>query len=345
MQNIILLHNIMSSYIYLLKEREFIKTNENIYKLGKTKQNNENRIKQYPKGSKLFLLKICYDCDKMENILLASFRKKFKQRKDIGREYFEGEYNDMIKNIENILNNFNIQNDNLNQDMENDNDNIFIFDTYEKIINFSNIKKIVTTHKTKLNGFLKFQNTAWRKIKDIDDDNFNHSQDEDLEGFLENNLPFKYDFEQIKKDVLKNCYDKKAKIYKLKYNEYVIGFSSSKKLYYNLFDLMNFEIYDLPFDNDKIITNSRKYSLIYMNTDKNININIINDIFMIFLNNNEHLIERFKSLCLNSLVKFKNTFVFIDILGGLSSYSFSSLFISILCTLSVDDYIITNKNN
>jgi len=30
----------MTEYIYLLQTREFIKTNENIYKIGKTKQEN-----------------------------------------------------------------------------------------------------------------------------------------------------------------------------------------------------------------------------------------------------------------------------------------------------------------
>ena len=34
-------------YVYLLQEREFIKTNENIYKFGNTKQSNLNRFKQY----------------------------------------------------------------------------------------------------------------------------------------------------------------------------------------------------------------------------------------------------------------------------------------------------------
>lgn len=34
-----------TQYIYLLQEREFIKTNENIYKIGKTKQENCKRFK------------------------------------------------------------------------------------------------------------------------------------------------------------------------------------------------------------------------------------------------------------------------------------------------------------
>jgi hypothetical protein len=40
-----------NEFIYLIKEREFIKTKEPIYKIGKTKQKNLQRIKSYPNGS------------------------------------------------------------------------------------------------------------------------------------------------------------------------------------------------------------------------------------------------------------------------------------------------------
>jgi len=40
-------------YIYLIREREFIKTNEPIYKIGKTKQPCLNRLYNYPKGTAL----------------------------------------------------------------------------------------------------------------------------------------------------------------------------------------------------------------------------------------------------------------------------------------------------
>ena len=38
-------------YIYLIYLREFINSNQDIYKIGKTKQLNNNRFKQYPKGT------------------------------------------------------------------------------------------------------------------------------------------------------------------------------------------------------------------------------------------------------------------------------------------------------
>lgn len=87
------------NYIYLLQEREFIKTNESIYKIGRTKQEQNKRFKQYPKNSKLLLQIECDDCVELEKYLLKIFKDKYKQRKDIGNEYFEGDPKNMINDI------------------------------------------------------------------------------------------------------------------------------------------------------------------------------------------------------------------------------------------------------
>lgn len=84
------------NYIYLIKEREFIKTGENILKIGKTKQESNSRIKSYPKGSELYLQMKCDNCDSMERELISVFKKKFILRKDIGDEYFEGDVSSMM---------------------------------------------------------------------------------------------------------------------------------------------------------------------------------------------------------------------------------------------------------
>jgi hypothetical protein len=86
----------MSQYIYLLQEREFIKTKEYVYKVGMTKKENHERFNQYPKGSVLLFQLICNNCKNMEKLILKKFKENFKQRKDIGNEYFEGEYKLMI---------------------------------------------------------------------------------------------------------------------------------------------------------------------------------------------------------------------------------------------------------
>jgi hypothetical protein len=92
-------------YIYLLQEREFIKTNENIYKIGKTTQQNNERFKQYPKGSILLLQSICSDCHLIEKELIKLFKENFKQRNDIGTEYFEGDLSNMIHTIIDLIKN------------------------------------------------------------------------------------------------------------------------------------------------------------------------------------------------------------------------------------------------
>jgi len=77
-------------YIYLVKEREFIKTEEEIYKIGRSAQYNAKRINQYPNGSIILLIIFCGNSEEIEKFLITEFKKLFKQRRDIGLEYFEG---------------------------------------------------------------------------------------------------------------------------------------------------------------------------------------------------------------------------------------------------------------
>ncbi len=92
------------NYIYLLIEREFVNLKMLIYKVGKSKQENTKRFKQYPKGSILYYQRICNDCDKLEKEIIKKFKIEFKQVKDIGNEYFEGNVNKMINIINEIIN-------------------------------------------------------------------------------------------------------------------------------------------------------------------------------------------------------------------------------------------------
>ena len=62
-----------SNYIYLLKEREFLKTKEEILKVGMTTKINHERFNQYPKGSLLLFQMICKDCKKIEKNVLKKF--------------------------------------------------------------------------------------------------------------------------------------------------------------------------------------------------------------------------------------------------------------------------------
>ena len=100
------LNNMVTNYIYLLQEREFIKTTENIYKVGRTKKENHLRFNQYPKGSILLFQMICNHCENIEGLIIKIFKDKFNQRKDIGNEYFEGDYHMMIDIIYSEIKNY-----------------------------------------------------------------------------------------------------------------------------------------------------------------------------------------------------------------------------------------------
>ncbi len=87
--------SIKYNYIYLLQTHHSIDLKENVYKIGKTTQQNINRIRSYPKCSKLLLHMECENCHDSEKILLKKFNKEFKQISKYGNEYFEGDSNDM----------------------------------------------------------------------------------------------------------------------------------------------------------------------------------------------------------------------------------------------------------
>ena len=93
----------MEEYIYLLQEREFKNAKQPVYKIGKTKQKHNKRFEQYPKGSILLFQTICRDCDYFEKKILELFDNTFKKRTDLGNEYYEGDYIEMIKIIFNTI--------------------------------------------------------------------------------------------------------------------------------------------------------------------------------------------------------------------------------------------------
>jgi len=92
--------------VYLLHIREFISTNKPIYKLGRSNIL-DNRVKQYPNGSKIMLMLKCKNSKSCENNLIKLFKSKFIQKTYYGTEYFEGNCYDMIKEISNYINNIN----------------------------------------------------------------------------------------------------------------------------------------------------------------------------------------------------------------------------------------------
>lgn len=85
-------------HIYLIREREFIKTNENVYKIGKS-TNVTVRLMKYPKGSEIILIMECMNIHKCERDIINKFNNEYEPRKDIGNEYYEGSKSTMIEHI------------------------------------------------------------------------------------------------------------------------------------------------------------------------------------------------------------------------------------------------------
>ncbi len=91
--------SISINYVYLMWPKEYIRTNEPIYKTGNTitKQNHVNlqRLTSYGIGSKVLLLLECDDALNMERVILEKFNIEF-ERHVFGREFFVGDKKKMM---------------------------------------------------------------------------------------------------------------------------------------------------------------------------------------------------------------------------------------------------------
>lgn len=82
--------------IYLLQEREFLNSGENVYKIGRTSQEGLKRFDSYPKGSVLYCIRKSDNPIRDEKTIKNVFDDMFENRDDIGREYYQGDLTDMI---------------------------------------------------------------------------------------------------------------------------------------------------------------------------------------------------------------------------------------------------------
>jgi len=83
-----------TGFVYALLEREFTKTKEPVIKIGMSrKANPADRLRGYPKGSFYIWVRHTPSASKDERLILATMKIWFKQRTDLGAEYFEGDQN------------------------------------------------------------------------------------------------------------------------------------------------------------------------------------------------------------------------------------------------------------
>ena len=93
----------MCGYIYLIHLREFINSNESIYKIGKTGdiccRKINKRFSAYPKDSVIKIIIQVNDMDTTENDLIQKFGELFEKQPSIGPETFKGNLHNMIIEI------------------------------------------------------------------------------------------------------------------------------------------------------------------------------------------------------------------------------------------------------
>jgi hypothetical protein len=134
-------------YGYILQEREHLKTS--IYKIGQTQQEDPSkRMAAYPKQSKVKLLAESDNCKLLEKEIIKIFKTKYKQRRDIGNEYFEGNYSDMFHDftlLTEIINNSNEEVNKANIDMEELNNIVKELKKEEKLLSLK--LKVIETEK------------------------------------------------------------------------------------------------------------------------------------------------------------------------------------------------------
>ena len=88
--------------LYLMHTRECYNANIEVYKLGRSKTL-DNRVKQYPNGSKILFMINCINSILLESILIKLFKTKYVQQTLYGTEYFLGNQKEMIKDIINCI--------------------------------------------------------------------------------------------------------------------------------------------------------------------------------------------------------------------------------------------------
>jgi hypothetical protein len=88
--------SIRKEYLYLIHPRNLEKNDVCIYKIGRT-YDLENRLNVYPSNSVVYRVTRVINCYYAETRLISTFHKNFTHRKDIGKEYFEGDLSDMVE--------------------------------------------------------------------------------------------------------------------------------------------------------------------------------------------------------------------------------------------------------
>jgi len=97
-------------YVYIIRECDFVRLNENIYKIGRTtKANPEDRFQKYRKGTEIVGFFDVNNSIECENKIIKCFSNhiNIKKMSEYGKEYFKGNKNELLKEIVQIVENYN----------------------------------------------------------------------------------------------------------------------------------------------------------------------------------------------------------------------------------------------
>lgn len=194
-------------------------------------------------------------------------------------------------------------------------DKPYTITTYKEWLKYNPLKieKVLITNKNG-KGFIKLKNYIWKQLYARDDKKFDDEIMEDLRGFIKliNNDydDITLDIEKIYEDTIKKCFvkQKDIKFYDKKNYEYLLICESNyNKTKFYMLDMLNFN-FILCDDilKDQIYCYKRfSFNTFYLNVNLNINYQIIDELFNVFINEKIKTfhINNFRKLMYNILVQ------------------------------------------
>ena len=100
----------VQGYVYIIRECDFVRLNEDIYKIGITAKNNpEDRFEKYRKGTEIIGFFKVNDSIECEKIIIKCFSNhaNITKKAEYGKEYFQGNKNELLSEILEIVKNYN----------------------------------------------------------------------------------------------------------------------------------------------------------------------------------------------------------------------------------------------
>jgi hypothetical protein len=93
---------LIQEYVYIIRESDFVQLNKDIYKIGRTsKENPEDRFQKFRKGIEIVAFFKVNNSIECENKMIKCFSNhpNIIKKTEYGKEYFQGDINELINEI------------------------------------------------------------------------------------------------------------------------------------------------------------------------------------------------------------------------------------------------------